>query len=136
MLQRFQMALMRFMSGRYGVDALGRAFLWLYFGVLVLNLFFGSWILLLLELAVLVVWFGRILSRNTVARVRENEWYLAKTARIRAWARLQKNRWRDRKTHVYRTCPHCKAVVRLPKTKRGNRTCCCPRCRRDFAVKI
>ena len=135
-MQRFYMALMRFMAGRYGVDALSRAFPWLYLTLFILNLFLRSWILMLLELLVLAVWLFRMLSRNTVARMRENEWYLSKTARLREWTRLQKNRWRYRKTHVFRTCPHCKALVRLPKTKRGHHTCNCPRCGREFSVKI
>ncbi|MBO5797409.1 MAG: hypothetical protein J6R77_03565 [Clostridia bacterium] len=135
-MQRFYMALMRFMAGRYGVDALSRAFPWLYLALFIVNFFLRSWIVMLLELAVLAVWLFRMLSRNTVARVRENEWYLSKTARLRAWMRLQQNRWRYRHTHVFRTCSHCKALVRLPKTKRGRHTCNCPRCGREFSVKI
>lgn len=135
-MQRFRMALMRFMAGRYGVDALSRTFPWLYFGLFLLNLFLRSWLVMLLEFLVLAVWIGRMFSRNTVARVRENEWYLKKTARLRSWMRLQQNRWRYRKTHVFRTCPYCKALVRLPKSKRGRHTCNCPRCGREFPVKI
>lgn len=133
---RFAEKLARFFAGRYGLDALGKCLLAVYFVLVVINSFTGMWVLLLLELAVLVWWMTRVLSRNIPARVRENDWFLTRTARVRQWGRLQRNRWRDRKTHVYRTCPHCKAVVRLPRTKRGRHTCDCPRCRREFPVTI
>lgn len=41
---------------------------------------------------------------------------------------------RDR-DHVYRTCPECKANIRLPK-KRGKHSVRCPRCSTLFDVKI
>ena len=133
---RFSQALTRFFAGRYGLDTLGKAQLFVYFALFLVNLFVQSWIVTLLELAMLIWWMMRVLSRNIAARVRENNWFLDHTARVRRWGRLQKNRWRDRKTHVYRTCPHCHAVVRLPKSKRGRHACDCPRCRREFSVKI
>ena len=135
-MDRFRMALMRFMAGRYGVDALQKALLWFYCGLIVLNFFFQNWFFLFLELVVIVVWTFRMLSRNIPARMQENERYLRLVTKITSWYRLQKNRWRDRKTHVYRTCPHCKAVVRLSKAKRGRHACDCPRCRREFSVRI
>ena len=133
---RFAEKLMRFFAGRYGVDTLGKCLLVVYLVIVVVNSFVGFWPLLIVELGVLALWMWRVLSRNIPARVRENDWFLTHTTGVRQWGRLQKNRWRDRKTHVYRTCPHCKAVVRLPKSKRGRRTCNCPRCRQEFAVRI
>lgn len=138
---RFSAALMRFFAGRYGLDFFGKCQLVLYFALFVVNLFVGRYfvpglLLLLLELAVLVWWLFRVLSRNIAARARENERLLRHTARIRRWGRLQKSRWRDRHTHVYRKCPYCRAVVRLPKTRRGRHACDCPRCHREFPVKI
>lgn len=136
MFQRFHYAVMRFMQGRYGVDALQKTLLWVYAALLVVNLFAGSLWLSGVELALLGWYTFRMLSRNIPARMRENEWFLRRTAGVRRWGRLQKNRLRDRKTHVYRTCPHCKATVRLPKIKRGRHACDCPRCRREFNVTI
>lgn len=46
-----------------------------------------------------------------------------------------KMRFRDRKTHVFKKCPNCQAVIRLPKRK-GEHTVCCPRCSTDFKVRI
>lgn len=133
---RFVQRLAQFFAGRYGLDALGKCLLVVYFVLVVVNSFVGFWPLLLLELALMVLWLWRVLSRNIPARVRENEWFLNHTTGLCRFWRLQQNRWRDRKTHVYRTCPHCKAVVRLPKSKKGSHACDCPRCRREFSVKI
>ncbi len=136
MFQRIRYTLARFMQGRYGVDALQKALLWVYGGVLVLNLILSSRVLILLEFALFGWLVFRTLSRNVTARMRENEWYLTRAEKLRRFWKLQNNRWRDRKTHVYRICPHCKAAIRLPKSKRGRHACDCPRCRREFQVKI
>ncbi len=136
MFRRFQYSMMQFMAGRYGTDSLQKVLLWTYCILVIINALLGSLLFALAELA-LIGWFlFRMLSRNIPARMQENEWYLNHTAGLRRWGRRQKNRFRDRKTHVYRTCPHCKATVRLPKTKRGRHACDCPRCRREFQVKI
>lgn len=133
---RFSAALVRFFSGRYGLDTLGKWQMGVYFLLALVNAFVHTPILWLLELAMLVWCLFRVISRNVNARLRENEWFLSRTARVRRWGRLQGNRWRDRRTHVYRTCPHCRAVVRLPKSRRGRHACDCPRCRREFSVHI
>ncbi|MBR5515382.1 MAG: hypothetical protein IKU52_04190 [Clostridia bacterium] len=57
--------------------------------------------------------------------------YLSK---INGFLKLSKNKFRDRKTHVYRQCPCCKANLRLPKAK-GIHTVKCPRCFARFEVK-
>ena len=136
MFRRLGYTLARFMQGRYGVDALQKTLLWVYCGVLVLNVFLSSAILVVLEFLLLGVLLFRTLSRNIPARMRENEWYLKRADIIGRFVKLQKNRWRDRKTHVYRTCPHCKATVRFAKTNRGRHACDCPRCRKEFQVRI
>ncbi len=136
MFQRLQYTLTRFMQGRYGVDALQKALMWVYGGVIVLNLFLNSRVLIVLEFLLLGWLLFRTLSRNIPARMRENEWYWKRSAGVRRLAKLQKHRWCDRKTHVYRVCPHCKAAVRFSKTNRGRHACDCPRCRKEFQVKI
>ena len=57
------------------------------------------------------------------------------SGKVKGFFNLQKREFADRKTHRYRTCPHCKATVRL-RYKKGNHTVCCPKCRKDFNVKI
>lgn len=129
-----------FMQGRNGADSLYRA-MFVAFLIVAVVRWFVFWKPLAIALWALsgALVFGmlfRCFSRNLYARRRENEWWLRLTRRVRGWGKLMRNRWRDRRTHVFRRCPFCDAVVRLPRTKKGKRVCNCPRCRRDFGVKI
>lgn len=124
-----------FMYGRNGMDALAKALLIVYLVLYAVVLFVPSYILWGLMSALAVYTVFRMLSRNLPARRRENEAYLRLKARFTGFFRLQKNKWRDRKTHVYRKCPACKSVLRLPRSK-GNHTVRCPRCQHRFEVKI
>ena len=127
--------LYRFMYGRYGGDQLNKFLIWMYaIWILlctVISLFVDSvWFSLLYWVGsmALMIWiFSRIFSKNIVARRKENE-------RFCGYFRLRKNKRRDRKTHVYRKCPNCKAVLRLPKSK-GKHFVVCPRCNNRFKVK-
>ena len=135
----FKNKLYRFMYGRYGGDTLNKVLLGVYVGLVltfsVVSLLvknpLASLILNICYFAVsvaLVVWiFSRILSRNIQKRRRENE-------RFCGFFRLIRNRFRDRKTHVYRKCPKCRAVLRLPKAK-GKHPVVCPRCKHHFEVR-
>ena len=55
--------------------------------------------------------------------------------KVGIFLRLSKNRIRDRKTHVYRECPYCHAILRLPKES-GTHMTRCPRCRESFSVSV
>lgn len=124
-----------FMIGRNGADALSRALLMLYLVVFVINLFLRSYIIYFLGYAIVIYSLFRMLSRNLAARRRENAWYLRIEGKVKGFFKLQKNKWRDRKTHAYRKCPACNSVLRLPRQK-GKHTVCCPQCRHRFEVKI
>ena len=123
------------MYGRYGSDKLGNVLLITYFIIVILHTFIGFfwsnvWVdaavwLISSILAITVIW--RMLSRNVAKRRRENE-------RFCGFFKLIKNKFRDRKTHVYRKCPNCSAVLRLPRAK-GKHTVVCPRCKNRFNVK-
>ena len=124
-----------FMYGRYGGDALGRALLVCYLILFVPNLILRSSTIYLLGYALIVYALFRMLSKNITARRRENDWYLKRKGSVRTFFALQKNKWRDRKTHVYHRCPHCKSTLRLPRVK-GSHTVNCPRCHTRFDMKI
>ncbi|MBO5897719.1 MAG: hypothetical protein J6R04_01780 [Clostridia bacterium] len=124
-----------FMIGRNGGDALSRALLLLYIALSVVNVFVTSWIVYAVACAVAAYALFRIFSRNLYARRRENAWYLRIENGIKGFFRLQRNQWRDRKTHVYRRCKACKSVLRLPREK-GTHTVRCPRCQHRFEVNI
>lgn len=123
------------MHGRYGTDTLSKVMLWFYLGWVILFtvifIFVDSiWLSLfyyLSTVAILVWIFFRMFSRNVAARRREND-------RFCGFFKLRRNRFRDRKTHVYRKCHACGAVLRLPKAK-GKHYVVCPRCKKRFEVK-
>ena len=143
-MNRFRNWLLRFMSGRYGTDALGKFTVILYLILVVLQMFLlrtpfmlgiGSWIynsvlLLLLSWSVF-----RMFSRNISARSAENRRFLSIKNGVKKFFYLRKRMWKDRKTHVYKKCPHCKCVLRLPKRK-GDHSVNCPKCGKAFRVKI
>lgn len=123
------------MYGRYGTDTLSTVLLYVYFAFVlictVVSIFVRSiWFSLFYYVVAtaLVVWMlSRMFSRNIAARKRENDKFCG-------FFKLRKNKFRDRKTHVYRKCPSCKAVLRLPKAK-GKHFVVCPRCKNRFEVK-
>jgi chromate transport protein ChrA len=130
---KFREKLARFMYGRNGADHLGMALLWVYLALAIAAVFFKPLYILAL---LLVGWMlFRIFSKNLYKRQAENQKYLRLVGKVKGWVTLQKNKVRDRKTHRYRTCPHCRATLRLP-NKKGRHTVCCPKCRKDFEVKI
>ena len=132
---KFRERLARFWAGRNGTDALSRVTVWVVLILAVADLFARTPILLGLEI-LLLGWSGfRCFSKNIPARTKENRAFLRFWGRIRGWFVLRKNRIRDRKTHIYRKCPACKNVLRLPKIK-GNHTVCCPCCGKKFQVKV
>lgn len=124
------------MYGRYGNDRLNNVLLWSYIVIVLLRMilfvFFDEPVLVaiiyyVLTLALFATIIFRAFSRNVVKRRRENE-------RFFGFFKLLKNRFKDRKTHVYRKCPKCRAVLRLPKAK-GKHTVVCPRCSERFSVR-
>ena len=131
----FRERLARFFYGRNGFDALAKAVWWLALIFMIANMIFGLITLWLLSIALYGYAMFRILSRNYVKRQKENRRFLKMVDGPRKFFRLCKNKWRDRKTHVYRKCPQCKNVLRLPKRK-GSHTVNCPCCHRIFSVKI
>ena len=132
---KFKNKLYRFMYGRYGTDTLNKVLLWVYvIWILifsVVSLFVSSvWLSLLYYVSITAMagWmFFRIFSRNIPARRKENEAFCN-------FFKLRRNKFRDRKTHVYRKCNNCKAVLRLPKSK-GKHFVICPKCKNRFKVR-
>ena len=131
----FRERLYSFMIGRNGTDALSLALLVLYLSVCVVNLFLRSYIVYTLAYAIIIYSLFRIFSRNLPARRKENAWYLRVKGKVIGFFKLQKNKWRDRKTHAYRQWPSGKSMLRLPRQK-GQHTVNCPRCHNRFQVKI
>ena len=130
---KFRERLFRFAQGRYGNDQLNNFLLIVALLMIIVNAFVGSYIVAILYMALWGWTIFRTLSRNIYKRRAENTKFLAMVNPIVNKFKLTKNKIRDRKTHVYKKCPHCKAVLRLPKAK-GKHTVICPRCKNRFSV--
>ena len=139
MMNNIREKLYRFMYGRYGGDRLNKVLLWVYVGFVLAGMIaflfsdkylaakIAYYVIEALGIALIFFVFYRMFSRDIAKRRRENE-------RFFGFFKLMKNKRRDRKTHVYRKCPKCRAVLRLPKAK-GKHTVVCPRCRERFEVR-
>ena len=124
-----------FMYGRNGFDNLCN-FIWILCIILVVvNLIARSIIISALETALMLYTVFRSMSRNIYKRQRENTAYLKAKRKFTGFFKLLRNKWRDRKTHVYKKCPSCKNNLRLPRQK-GKHTVVCPCCKNRFDVKI
>ena len=131
--------LISFMSGRYGSDKLNYFLLSVYFVIWIVNIFIPSQIISLfidiIQLAVMIVLFFRMFSRNIYKRRKENETFLIITKKILPDFKLIKCKWQDRHTHIYKKCPSCRSVLRLRKIS-GEHTAVCPKCSNRVNVKI
>lgn len=132
---RLRYTLSRFMTGRYGSDSLNQFLLLAYMVLWAVSLFFRrgvvGWILYALTLALVVVVFFRMLSRNVSHRQRENVAFLRLRGAVTGFLRRQLHRLRDIRRWRYRRCPYCRADLRLP-IRRGRRTVTCSRCQGAF----
>ena len=142
MFKNLKYKFMQFMYGRYatrGPDALYKGTLIFYLVLFVVNLFIknkaASRIISALMVLLLVWLIFRMLSKNHVARMKENEVYLKLSAPLRRFFTVNAHRIRDIKTKRYRVCPKCKATVRLP-IKKGRHNVRCPKCSNNFKVNI
>ncbi len=145
MANKFRNTLARFFYGRNGADNLYNA---LFFAELIL-LFVStvcsvlgmiepvftviSIVLYILSFAVIVYTMFRFFSRNIPARRKENEAWLRFKRRFKRKPRPRLPA--DTADHVFRRCPHCKSILRLPH-KPGRHEVKCPRCAERFRVKV
>lgn len=127
--------LARFMMGRYGPDKLYYTLITTSIILVVLNLFLDFYPLIIIESILFAYALFRFMSRNVYKRSEENRKFIGFFAKIKGFFTLSKNKLRDRKTHVYKSCPACKSVLRLPRVK-GPHTVRCPRCGERFEIVI
>ena len=142
---KFRETLARFLYGRYGTDELYNA---LFVAELIL-LFLASALtvigravpvlsvisvcLYLLALGMLIWAMFRFFSRNISKRRRENQIWLGFLSRFKRTKKPVLPP--DTATHIFRACPKCRSVLRLPREV-GKHTVKCPRCARKFGVKV
>ncbi|NLX64036.1 MAG: hypothetical protein GX022_04580 [Clostridiaceae bacterium] len=134
-MERFREKIIRFMYGRYGIDQLYYGLLTLGFILMLVNSLLRLAVLDILVWAVLILMIFRVLSRNIYKRQIENQKFLSIWNPVKSKLSVSVRRIKEIKTHRYRKCVHCKAILRLPKRK-GRHTVTCPRCHQDFKVHI
>ena len=130
----FRYKFMQFMIGRYGTDILNTSLFGLSLGLSFINLFFRSFIVQLLVYTIITYAIFRMFSRNIEARRRENNWFMGKVNFLKKRKEFH-NQCKADKYHVYKKCPDCKAILRLPH-RIGNHTTVCPKCGKEFKVKV
>lgn len=134
-MSKFLAKIRSFFQGRYGFDTLSYFLIILSVVFAILGMFFFKSFFSILDLILYAVIIWRMLSVNFVMRANENRKFVSAVNGVKSFLTLQKRIFKDRKTHVYRTCPKCKATLRLPK-KKGMHTVKCPKCAERFEVKI
>lgn len=132
-MSKFKESMYRFFQGRYGTDALNSFLFWTYFITVLLNLFTSIKVFSYIGLICAVFAVFRMLSKNIYKRQQENIKFFNLKKKAKQKFNLLRDKWKFRKTHIYRKCPSCKAILKLPKIK-GQHTCCCPRCKNSFKV--
>lgn len=135
---RFRDKLVRFMYGRYGNDQLGRFMLILTGIVCIISLFvpYGrlSSALSTFIMAMLIIIYFRMFSRNIYKRAHENEVFLKKTAFFKNKFRTKKTMWEQKDYYRFFKCPKCRQNIRVPKG-RGKIQIRCPKCNEKFIRK-
>ena len=142
---KFRETLARLLYGRYGADELYNA---LFFFDLIL-LFMGAVltvlgrvqplltlvavIFYLLSIGLLIWALFRFFSRNIEKRRRENLVWLRFKSKFTP--KKKPTLPPDTPTHIFRACPKCRSVLRLPRLA-GKHKVKCPRCGETFGVKV
>lgn len=125
----------RFMQGRHGADQLSNFLVIAALVLVVLEIFIPiprvRHAMNSLGIAMILVSYFRMFSRNHAKRYEENERFLKYFNRVRFWWNGQKARSAQRKTHRIFKCPSCHQSIRVPKGK-GKIAITCPKCHGEF----
>lgn len=141
-LNKLSIKFQRFMYGRYGIDRLYSGLLYIYLVLFSIGFILGRVIDMRISTAVSTIGLGiiifslyRVFSKNIAKRKAENDKWLVFENAINRKFRLIRDRFKFRKTHVFKKCPSCKSVLRLKRVK-GKHTVNCPNCKADFEVNV
>jgi len=122
------------MIGRYGTDSLNNFLLAVTAVMMFANLFLRWRIFRILSWALIIyIWF-RVLSKNIYKRRAENMLFWKYRSKFTGFFSFRKQKWQDRKTHRYFSCPKCGAHLRVPKGK-GKIMIRCTKCDHRFEAK-
>ena len=134
----FRYKLAQFFYGRYlsyGLDALTVIITVFCLISSFVNIFVGSILLYLFQTCLLIYMLFRLFSKNLSKRQQENKVFADFFTAIKASKQLHQRIKSEINNHVYKKCPHCRVVLRLPR-KPGAHTVKCPRCGESFKVTV
>ena len=123
-----------FMTGRYGIDQLTIALLVVGMVLTFTGDVFDSYTLTMISYVVFLASIYRTLSRNILARQKENNKYLQYFNPARAWLKGKYNIVKSNKDYKYFKCPNCKQELRAPRGK-GKIAVTCQKCHTKFIQK-
>lgn len=123
-----------FMTGRYGIDQLTIALLVVGMVLTFTGDVFDSYTLTMISYVVFLASIYRTLSRNILARQKENNKYLQYFNPARAWLKGKYNILKSSKDYKYFKCPNCKQELRAPRGK-GKIAVTCQKCHTKFIQK-
>ena len=132
----------KFMYGRYGIDRLYNILLFAYLIILITALVIGRAVdsrlysvISLAGLLLILFAFYRVFSKNIEKRRKENAKWMRFENKVKKHFRLLSQKWKCRKTHIFRKCPKCKSDLRLKKIKIKHRVSC-PHCNENFEIRV
>jgi len=127
------------LKSMYGNDQLNIALFCLYLLLSLAQLFFkgiaSDVIISTLQCLLLVYAFFRMFSKNIYKRKSENDKFMMLFNKLINRAKQLYNSVRYRNRVLYRTCPKCRARLRMTR-KRGKHTVKCPLCNSEFVIRI
>ena len=124
----------KFMQGRYGVDSLSRFLSVILLIVIVIGLFVKIPFSQVISIALLIILYWRMFSKNIPGRYAENQKFLHLRDKLlgnRSDFGSNMSQFKD--YHIYR-CPQCSQKIRIPRGK-GHIMVKCPRCGFEFHKK-
>lgn len=121
------------MQGRYGADKLSNFMLILAFIFILVSMFMGvyGFVFSGIGLALIVLTYVRMFSKNIQKRYAENLAYLKVYNKVKSFFTREIGYMKQRKTHHIYSCPNCKQKLRVPRGK-GNIMITCSKCHTQF----
>ena len=134
MLNDLRYRFTKFMQGRYGVDSLSRFLSVILLAVIVIGMFVRIPLSGLISLALLVILYWRMFSRDIPKRYAENQKFLQLRDKFLGnFSNFGSNMSQLKDYHIYK-CPRCNQKIRIPRGK-GHIMVRCPRCGYEFHKK-
>ncbi len=123
--------MVRFMQGRYGVDALSRCLMWFAMAFVIVDMFARTMVLSTIGVVMILYVYYRMFSKNYIKRQAENGWFLRHTYKLRMFFLKQKDYAKIRKDYHIYTCSQCGQKIKIPRNK-GKIMVTCPKCHNQF----